>query len=89
MRRIEWKDRVHFLGASSRMRALHVFDVYVLSSLTEGISNAVLEAMATALPVVVTRTGGNPEIVIHGESGLLYPVGGDEKISRAPAPASA
>jgi sugar transferase (PEP-CTERM/EpsH1 system associated) len=78
----EWKDRVHFLGASSRIpELLNAFDVYVSSSLTEGISNAVLEAMATGLPVVITRTGGNPEIVIHGQSGLLYPVGGDVELA--------
>jgi sugar transferase (PEP-CTERM/EpsH1 system associated) len=71
-----WKDRVTFLGRSSSVpELLNAMDVYVSSSLTEGISNSVLEAMATGLPVVVTATGGNPEVVVDGESGLLFPVG--------------
>jgi glycosyltransferase involved in cell wall biosynthesis len=71
-----WKDRVTFLGRSSSVPdLLNAMDVYVSSSLTEGISNSVLEAMATGLPVVVTATGGNPEVVVDGESGLLFPVG--------------
>jgi sugar transferase (PEP-CTERM/EpsH1 system associated) len=52
------------------MRAM---DLFVLPSLREGISNTILEAMATGLPVVATDTGGNPEIVIPGETGELVP----------------
>jgi glycosyltransferase involved in cell wall biosynthesis len=48
-------------------------DVFVHSSLMEGMSNAVLEAMAVALPVVATAVGGTPEIVEHGITGLLVP----------------
>jgi sugar transferase (PEP-CTERM/EpsH1 system associated) len=71
-----WKDRITFLGRSSSVpELLKAMDVYISSSLTEGISNSVLEAMATGLPVVVTATGGNPEVVVDGESGLLFPVG--------------
>jgi sugar transferase (PEP-CTERM/EpsH1 system associated) len=77
-----WKDRVCFLGRSSQVPdLLRAMDVFVLSSVTEGISNSVLEAMATALPVIVTTTGGNPEVVIHGESGLLFPVGDFQKLT--------
>src|SRR5262249_55664270 len=52
------------------MRAL---DVFVLPSLAEGISNTILEAMASGLPVVATRVGGNPELVDAGRTGLLVP----------------
>ena len=54
---------------------LRAFDVFVLNSLGEGISNTILEAMATALPVIATRVGGNPELVRPGESGLLLAPG--------------
>jgi glycosyltransferase involved in cell wall biosynthesis len=71
-----WKQRVTFLGASGRVpELLNGLDVYVLPSISEGISNSLLEAMATALPVVATATGGNPEVVVHGDSGILFPVG--------------
>lgn len=48
-------------------------DVFVLPSLGEGISNTILEAMASRLPVVATRVGGNPELVSDGETGTLVP----------------
>ena len=49
------------------------FDVFVLSSITEGLGSAVLEAMAASRPVVATRAGGIPEAVIDGTTGLLVP----------------
>ncbi len=48
-------------------------DVFVLPSLNEGISNTILEAMACGLPVVATRVGGNPELVVGGQTGMLVP----------------
>jgi sugar transferase (PEP-CTERM/EpsH1 system associated) len=68
--------RVRFMGAMNHIpEFLAAMDTYVLPSMCEGISNALLEAMATALPVVVTDTGGNPEVVADGDSGVLFPVG--------------
>ncbi|HZF16076.1 MAG TPA: TIGR03088 family PEP-CTERM/XrtA system glycosyltransferase [Steroidobacteraceae bacterium] len=50
---------------------LAALDIFVLPSLNEGISNTILEAMASALPVVATRVGGSPEIVRDEQTGLL------------------
>ena len=62
---------------------LACMDVFVLPSLGEGISNTVLEAMATGLPVVATRVGGNPELVHDGVTGLLVPVGDAQALAEA------
>ena len=72
----DWREKVSFLGSSGRVpEMLKAMDAYVLCSLTEGISNSLLEAMATGLPVAVTAAGGNPEVVVQGDSGLLFPIG--------------
>ena len=62
----------HFTGYRTDVRALmSAFDVYVNCSTYEGVSLTILEAMATALPVVATTVGGNPEVVVDQETGLL------------------
>lgn len=79
----EWRKRVSFLGSSNRVpEMLNALDVYVLPSINEGISNSLLEAMANGLPVVATATGGNPEVIVDGESGLLVPVGDAQWLAR-------
>jgi len=65
-------DRVHLLGEREDVpEILRGLDIFVLSSLGEGMSNTILEAMATGLPVVATRVGGNPELVLHDVTGFL------------------
>ena len=66
-------DAIHMLGYRPDVRALLPgLDVYVNSSVSEGISLTILEAMAAGLPVVATRVGGTPEVVLHGTTGLLF-----------------
>jgi len=66
--------RLHMLGRRSDMPEVHsAFDIFVLSSHDEGMSNAILEAMAMEKPVVATNVGGTGEVVRHGQSGLLVP----------------
>ena len=67
-------DIVDFVGESGDVSAeLARMDVFVLPSLTEGISNTILEAMAAGLPVVATAVGGNSELVEDGVTGALVP----------------
>lgn len=56
-------------------------DLFVLPSLGEGISNTILEAMASGLPVVATHVGGNPELVIEAQTGTLVPVSDPEALA--------
>jgi sugar transferase (PEP-CTERM/EpsH1 system associated) len=68
--------RVVFAGAVSDVAALlNAMDVFVVPSLSEGMSNTLLEAMASSLPVVATRVGGNPELVEEERSGWLFQPG--------------
>jgi sugar transferase (PEP-CTERM/EpsH1 system associated) len=60
------------------LRGLHAF---VLPSQSEGISNAILEAMASALPVLATQVGGNPELVLHGQTGYLVASGAPQPMA--------
>jgi glycosyltransferase involved in cell wall biosynthesis len=72
--RLGISDRVHMLGDRSDVaEVVAAFDIFVLPSRTEGMSNALLEAMATGLPVVATAVGGNPEVVSAESTGVLVP----------------
>ena len=68
------KENVHILDHAADISCtIAFFDVAVLSSLSEGFSNAILEYMAAEKPVVATDVGGNREAVVHGETGFLVP----------------
>lgn len=86
------KEQVHDLGLGEKVwlagdrkdipALLRSMDVFVLPSLGEGISNTILEAMATGLPVVATRVGGNPELIEDQHTGVLVPVGDSDELAR-------
>lgn len=79
-------SRVWLAGERSDIDvAMRAMDVFVLPSRAEGISNTILEAMASGLPVVATRVGGNAELVSEGENGILVPSGDAERLAAAMA----
>ena len=73
---------VSFIGIRHDIpQLLALCDVYVNSSVFEGMSNTILEAMAARKPVVATAVGGNPELVEDGLSGYLVPAGDDRQLA--------
>lgn len=62
---------------------LSAADAALLCSHQEGFANAIIEAMAAGLPVIATNTGGNPEAVIHEQTGLIVPVGNPKLLSES------
>lgn len=62
---------------------LRGLDIFVLPSQAEGISNAILESMATGLPVVATAVGGNPDLVVDGLTGRLVEAGNPKALAKA------
>ncbi len=68
------EDVFHFAGFhSDTSQYMRSFDIFALPSLSEGLSSAILEAMAHSLPIIATAVGGIPELVKDGENGLLVP----------------
>jgi len=77
-------DRVWMAGERSDVAALmRGFDLFVLPSRAEGISNTILEAMASGLPVVATDVGGNGELVSEGSTGRLVPAADPDALADA------
>jgi glycosyltransferase involved in cell wall biosynthesis len=75
IRELNIEKQVIFTGQREDVPAiLREVDVVVHPSLTEGLSNVILEAMASGIPVVATNVGGNPELVEDGRTGFLVPV---------------
>ncbi len=70
------RDRVHFLGKQNNVISLlSCSDLFLLPSEKESFGLVALEAMSCEVPVIATRTGGIPEVVVHGETGYLSEVG--------------
>ena len=79
-------DRTEWLGLRADVAALHTqADVFINPSLTEGMPNAVLEALACGTPVVATDVGATRELVLHEQTGLLVPPGNPRALAEAVA----
>jgi len=77
-------ERLHLLGWTDEVPAvLSALDLFVLTSLWEGLPRALLEARAAGLPCVVTDTCGNPEAIEHGRHGLVVPMHRPDQVADA------
>lgn len=75
-------DHVRFMGFRDDLPRIYPnFDVFLFTSKTEGLGTSVLDAFANKLPVVTTNAGGIPEMVVHGKTGMLAPVGDDQMLA--------
>lgn len=84
IRQLNLENAVRLLGKRTDIaRILQASTVGALSSHSEGLSNAVIEYMASGLPVVCTDVGGNPELVQEGETGYLTPAGDSAAFAEA------
>jgi glycosyltransferase involved in cell wall biosynthesis len=84
VRKLEVEDFVFFLGFREDVpRILASLDLFVLSSYLEGMGSSILDAMASRLPVVASKVGGIPEVVIHGRTGLLVSPRSPQALARA------
>lgn len=81
-RKLNLDDRCTFEPATKDVPAwLRRIDVFVLPSLSEALSNSLMEAMACGCCVVAARVGGNPELVADRETGLLFPAGDSQALA--------
>jgi len=81
--RLSIAPNIRFLGARGDVDdLLKVMDFSILCSHREGVSNAILESLASAKPVIATNVGGNPESVIHGENGYLFESSNSEQLAQ-------
>ena len=79
-----WDNQIRFMpNTEDVVSCYQAADIFVLPSFAEGLSNALLEAQACGLASVVTRVGGNPEVVKDGENGLLVQPGDVKALASA------
>lgn len=80
------QEKILLAGAlphEKTMEYMRAADMFVLNTGYEGLSHAILEAMAVGTPVITTNIGGNPELITNGENGLLVPYNNREALQKA------
>lgn len=76
-------DKVRFIGLRFDLPEIYqLFEVFLLTSFSEGISITLLESMAAGVPSVVTDVGGNCEVVVEAETGFLVPIDDDRQMAQ-------
>jgi len=84
MKKNNLEKHISFLGIRSDLPSLlPTFDVFSLTSFSEGLSFSLLEAQASGLPAVVTNVGGNPEVIQDGKNGFLVPSNNEKAVAEA------
>lgn len=84
VKRLNLDGHIHFLGSRSDVpELLAASDFFVLPSLWEGLPMALLEAMATGLPIVATEVSGTVQVVVPNETGILVPPGDVQRLAQA------
>lgn len=82
--RLHLEENIQFLGKREDVFSLLLdSDIFVLPTLSEGMSNVLLEAMACGLPVVTTSVGGNCDLISNGHNGILVPPGDLDALGEA------
>jgi glycosyltransferase involved in cell wall biosynthesis len=82
---LKLEDRVQFLGFiphKDMAQYLHISDIFIRPSLSEGLGNSFLEAMAAGIPVIATPVGGIPDFLVDGETGLFCEVNNPHSIAQ-------
>lgn len=83
VRKKKLQDRVHFLGKQDNVQSkLAISDLMLMPSELESFGLAALEAMACKVPAISTNVGGVPELIDHGKTGFLTPVGDVESMAK-------
>jgi glycosyltransferase involved in cell wall biosynthesis len=83
-RKLNVNEKIIFTGYKRDVpEIIQTIDIFVLPSLTEGLSISILEAMASSKPVIATNVGGNPELVINKKTGILVPPKDPEALANA------
>ncbi len=78
------EEKVKLCGLIKDIRNLYeIADIFVLPSLSEGMSNSLLEAMSHGIPVIASNVGGNLELISHNETGILIPPGSEDELAKA------
>lgn len=78
------RERVHFEPETNQVASwVRSMDIFVLPSRSEALSNALMEAMASGCACIASNVGGNPELIRHEETGLLFESGDSAELARA------